>query len=118
MAEARKLADLDPTALAAEETWAEEQAWPIFEVYLSGPEVEHVPRADERYWKPKEIEVEGTLVTVWVSKTGKPVMLPARARVQVQAVNEEVAKARALSENPQCHKVDSVERIRAGASSK
>jgi hypothetical protein len=115
MAEPRKLEDLDPTARAAEEQWAEEQAWPVFEVYLSGPEIEHVPRADERYWKPKVIEVEGQEVTVWVSKTGKPVMLPARARVQVQAVNEEVAKARALSENPQCHKVDSVEKIKKGS---
>jgi len=115
MAEPRKLTDLDPTARAAEEQWVIERAWPVFEVFLSGPEVEHIPRADERYFKPKVIEVEGQEVTVWVSKTGKPVMLPARARVQVQAVNEEVAKARALSDNPQCHKIESVEQIRAGA---
>ena len=86
----------------------------MYVVELSGPETYHVPRPNPEYWEPQEIELEtGEKTTIWKSKSGEPVMLPAYAKVYVQAVNEDVAKARALAANEQCDTVTSCQVFRA-----
>jgi hypothetical protein len=93
MAEVRDYADLDPTAKAAEDAWAEEKAWPVFKVFLHGAEVLHVGRPESN---------------------NEPYMAPARAQVIVQAVNEDAAVARAKADNPLCPEVDEVVKVSDG----
>lgn len=94
---------------AQEEAWAEQQTWPLFQVVITGDEVEWVPRNDERYWKLSDPDDP---TSKWVSKTGDPVVLPARATVTMLARNEEMAKMMALRDNPDYYTVENVKELK------
>lgn len=95
MAEKRALKDLDPTARKAEEAWAEEKTWPLFKVVLTGPEIEYKARPG---------------INLNDDGDPEPWVAPARCTCYVQAINEEIAKARALSDNLDLG-VDTVESV-------
>jgi hypothetical protein len=88
---------------AAEVQFQKELAWPIWEVKLEGPEVEYVPRPDPKgeFFVQEELE-DGTLGN-WVSKDGKPVVMPSMKIVQLQAETETQAVALAIAANPEMH---------------
>lgn len=116
MAEVRKLEDLDPTALAGHEAWEAEKNYPLWRVDIEGDEVEYTPRPDPsgKDFVQKDMQVDGRTITVWVSKTGKPVMRKAYGRVYLRAVNEDYARAKALSDNPGYHTVLEAEMVESG----
>lgn len=104
---------------AAEEQWAKERTWPLYDIVLSGDPVEWVPRKDERYWEPADANDPNS---VWVPKAahelpkdaelkGGQVVRVARCTVTCHARNEETAKALALSHNPEYHTVESVKKV-------
>lgn len=91
----------------AQEAVAMEQAsWPLYKVVITGDDVEWVPRNDERYWELSDPDDPNS---DWVSKTGNPVIMPARGTVTLRARSEDEAKMMALRDNPDYHTVESVE---------
>ena len=91
MAKARDLNKLDESTRLAEEQWAREQKWPLWNVVISGDEVEYVGRPGVN--------------------DGKPWKDTARASVRLKAKNEDHAKAIALQANPGYHTVESVDKL-------
>jgi len=114
MAEPRDYDELDPTAKERHSRWEAEKAYPLFLVEISGPDTEWAPRPDERFFESVDIEHEGRTVTIWQGKDGEPVIRPRYGRVSVRAVNEQVAQARALSDNPEYTDVISVSKLDDG----
>lgn len=76
-----------------EARWAEESSWPLWQVEISGDEVEWVAR-------PGVNEDENGVPQPWNA--------PAVATVTLLAKNEDHAKALALNANPSYHTVNSV----------
>lgn len=114
------MADI-PNTLPQEQAHAEnekqaalEATWPLFQVELSGDEAEWVARPNPLYWfengegtwVPREDLPEG----VTVNNNGNIVMT-ARAIVTCRAKNEDMAKMRAMSHNPDYHTVEEVKQI-------
>lgn len=105
---------------ANEKAAALEITWDLYQVELSGDEVEWVARPNPTYWNAVEDPNTGQ-VTHWEPKaahelpagaslhpeTGSVVM-KAQALVQCRARNEDHAKMLAMRDNPSYHTVDKV----------